>query len=165
MYTQICKYDLLNHVSCLCTYSFRVDHFVLNNQLGAPSSGNANSPSLIGYQLPVVPCPRLWPTPWGFSPSALACLWIPPLLSHCWGHVYSAISMRDNFTADVLVSWLSQSFCSLFQNVPWAMDAGTVTQMYPLWLGSPQSIDLGIVFICGFFGGWSPFVVKRPWSR
>lgn len=144
MYVQIHKYNLLNSFCCLCVCGFRVDHYVLDNQLGVRSLGNANCLPLYPHQLPAVSCPGLWPHEISSSCMAIDYCVIEVMLLQPF--LWDTFSQRT-----CRYFWLLESFYSLFWNVPWTMGAEAVTQMHPLWLGPHNLLTLAFCPVEGHF--------------
>lgn len=75
-----------------------------------------------------------------------------------WGFmsVTSDITRRQNFTTNSLIHWLLKSFCTLFHNVPWALDEGVFYRCVHWDWAVQLCILIGWDFL-----SWSLSVAKR----
>lgn len=88
---------------CLCVFAFRAGYFVLDNQLGDLSLGEASfflSQHSFAYRFL-----RRRQTPWGFTFLCYHC----PLVLSLLGFGFAAIFKRGSLTEDFLVFWLLQA--------------------------------------------------------
>lgn len=108
------------HFCCLCVYDFRTQYFVLANQLGNSSLGEANASSLSSHQLLKLLSKGVWLS--DTSPFPLAWLLVLPLFRSCsycyfWDGHFSRLLGILAFTV---------FYTHLYSDAPWATEAVSV---------------------------------------
>lgn len=135
---EIYSYSLMSSFlfCCLCVYDFRADHFVLDNQSGSSSLGEANSPSAI------IGCLQFFVQGWDlvrFPSTVLACLLVLSLFGSCLSNQFEERQSYNTSISKTCSVMLRESqrqeLCCKCINSGWT---------------PPQSIDVCIVFSCGF---------------
>jgi hypothetical protein len=135
MYVYIPNHNLMSPYNVSSVYVFRADHLVLDNQLVCFSLGRATSSHSCFYSFA---CSSLNSVEaFCFPPSlcSLACLLIISLFgSHLCSHidlwgfigVASDVPRKQSLIVKSLLLLVLETFCLLFYNVSWALDARTV---------------------------------------
>lgn len=114
---------------------------------------------------PPLPLPAFVCVGWGFRSFSSPSMSVDVILAQltfrqsCWwdfAGVASANTRRHSFTANSLICCFLESFCLLFQSMPWTLGGGVLCRC-AYWNGAPQlCMEIG----CGFLP-WSPSVAKR----